>query len=160
QQVAACQQDVFHARGAVLLVAGDVTADEARAALDAEFGQWAAGRAGDAAPSPAPAPAATQRREPPPLRVVLVRRPHAAPTYADPSRMRRQVLSQILGGTFTSRLNQNLREQHGYTYGVGAGFDLGPFCGWFSTRTSVETPVTGASIKELLGEFARLRGSS
>ena len=42
-----------------------------------------------------------------------------------------QVLNTILGGSFTSRLNQNLREQHGYTYGASSGFDMrlsaGPF---------------------------------
>lgn len=67
------------------------------------------------------------------------------------------VLNVLLGGKFTSRLNLNLRERHGYTYGVQSTFArrLGP--GPFSIRTAVATDVAGAAVKEILFELDRLR---
>jgi predicted Zn-dependent peptidase len=163
-QVAQCHRSLFAPGRAVLLVAGDVTADAAQKALEQEFGTWAANADMQSPPPP------RGLREQAPLRVVVVDRPSApqtaivlmlpAPTYGDPARMRLEVLSQVLGGTFTSRLNMNLREQHGYTYGAGSSFALGPWAGWFNARTNVQTQVTGPALKELLAELARLRGSS
>jgi predicted Zn-dependent peptidase len=62
----------------------------------------------------------------------------------------------ISGGSFTSRLNQNLREDKGYTYGAGSRLASDPYIGWFSMSSSVRADVTGASIKEFLTEIARL----
>ena len=62
-----------------------------------------------------------------------------------------------MGGSFTSRLNQNLREAKGYTYGAGASFGFEKEFGTFSVRTSVRTDVTGASLVEILKE---LRGAA
>jgi len=50
-----------------------------------------------------------------------------------------QVMGAILGGLFNSRLQMNLREDKGYTYGVGAGFDMRRGAGPFSVRTAVQT---------------------
>ena len=160
--VVAGQKAAF-AGDAVLFVAGDITMEDLRTALNNEFGTATAGVAANATAKKAPAalPRATA------LRVVLVDRADApqtavslllpAPTYRDPSRIRLQVMSAALGGSFTSRLNQNLREQHGYTYGAGCSFALGPTRGWFSARTNVQTAVTGPALKELFAEIARLR---
>ena len=63
------------------------------------------------------------------------------------------VLNTILGGDFVSRLNLNLREAKGYTYGVRTGFNLRRGIGPFVMQTSVGTDVTGAAIREALSEI-------
>ena len=67
------------------------------------------------------------------------------------------VMSAILGGLFNSRLNMNLREEKGYTYGAGAGFDLRRGHGPFTARAAVNTEVTVPALTELLGELDRIR---
>ncbi len=79
-----------------------------------------------------------------------------SPRFADPSRVPLRLLGTILGGSFTSRLNQNLREKHGYTYGAGARFLPGPVLGTFSAGAEVTAKDTGPALKEFLKEFARL----
>ena len=70
-----------------------------------------------------------------------------------------QVLNTILGGSFTSRLNQNLRETHGYTYGAGSGFATRRLPGPFSAQASVVTAKTDSSLIEFLKELRRIRDS-
>jgi predicted Zn-dependent peptidase len=67
------------------------------------------------------------------------------------------VMSAILGGLFNSRLNRNLREDKGYTYGAGAGFDLRRGPGPFAARAAVNTEVTVPAIAEMLRELERMR---
>jgi len=67
------------------------------------------------------------------------------------------VMAAILGGLFNSRLQMNLREEKGYTYGIGAGFDMRRGAGPFSVRTAVQTAATVASISECLRELDRIR---
>jgi zinc protease len=68
-----------------------------------------------------------------------------------------QIMGAILGGLFNSRLQLNLREDKGYTYGVGAGFDMRRAAGPFSVRTAVHTEATVPAISEVLVELRRLR---
>ncbi len=68
-----------------------------------------------------------------------------------------QVMAAILGGLFNSRLQMNLREEKGYTYGVGAGFDMRRGAGPFSVRTAVQTAATVPAIAESLSELRRIR---
>ena len=68
-----------------------------------------------------------------------------------------QVMAAILGGLFNSRLQMNLREEKGYTYGIGAGFDMRRGAGPFSVRTAVQTAATVPSISESLLELRRIR---
>ncbi len=67
------------------------------------------------------------------------------------------VMAAILGGLFNSRLQMNLREDKGYTYGVGAGFDMRRGAGPFAVRTAVQTAATVPSIIETLSELRRIR---
>jgi zinc protease len=71
-----------------------------------------------------------------------------------------QVMSAILGGLFNSRLQLKLREKKGYTYGVGAGFDMRRGAGPFSVRTAVQTAVTVPAISESLAELNRMRDAA
>ncbi len=68
-----------------------------------------------------------------------------------------QVLNTILGGAFTSRLNQNLRETHGYTYGAFSQFAAGRMAGPFVASASVVTAKTDSSLLEFLKELRRIR---
>ena len=67
------------------------------------------------------------------------------------------VMSAILGGLFNSRLNMKLREETGYTYGAGAGFDMRRGAGPFSARAAVNTDVTVPAILDTLTELIRMR---
>ena len=67
------------------------------------------------------------------------------------------VMSAILGGLFNSRLNMKLREEKGYTYGAGAGFDLRRGAGPFAARAAVNTEVTVAATLDTLTELGRMR---
>jgi len=67
------------------------------------------------------------------------------------------VMSAILGGLFNSRLNMQLREAKGYTYGAGAGFDLRRGAGPFTARAAVNTEVTVPAIVDTLAELDRMR---
>ncbi len=68
-----------------------------------------------------------------------------------------QVMAAILGGLFNSRLQMSLREEKGYTYAVGAGFDMRRAAGPFSVRTAVHTEATVPAISEVLAELRRIR---
>jgi predicted Zn-dependent peptidase/antitoxin (DNA-binding transcriptional repressor) of toxin-antitoxin stability system len=146
---------------AAILVAADVSASDARTALDAAFGDW---RAAGPPAAPIEVPATSPRE--PGLRVFVVDRPGAtqtvvrfaaaAPRFDDPSRLRLRLLHTILGGTFTSRLMDNLREKHGYTYGAYAAYGAGRSLGTSEAFASVASAVTGAATRELLAELTRL----
>ena len=70
------------------------------------------------------------------------------------------ILNTILGGDFVSRLNLNLREAKGYTYGVRTGFNLRRGIGPFVMQTSVGTDVTGPAIREALMEIHAIGDAS
>ena len=164
EQVRDTFRSVFTPTDATLLIAGDIDRSDAQRVLEKAFGDW---RAPDGVSTAHLVPTTPPKQA---LRVVIVDRPDAAqtviqwyapaPVYGDPSRIRLQALSTLLGGSFTSRLNQNLREQHGYCYGASTAFSLGPWRGWFTASASVQTAVTGPALKEMLAEFARLRAAS
>ena len=99
-------------------------------------------------------------------RLVIVDRPNAvqtvvsflfpAVTAKDQDFLDLDGIRVITGGSFTSRLNQNLREDKGYTYGAGSKVPPDPYLSWFTMSSSVRADVTGASIKEFLNEIARI----
>ena len=144
---------------AALLLAGDFDPDAVRDRVAELFGPWRA------APPATPSPVRPVERRARP--VVVVDRPEAAQTELrlahpaiprrHPDRTRLGMLNALLGGKFTSRLNLNLRERHGYTYGVTSRFvdRRGP--GPFVVAAAVANDVAGAAAREALGEIARLR---
>ncbi len=146
-----------------LLIAGDITADEARAAVEKTLGDWKA----SALPvhNTSEEYSVISRDH---LQVAIVNRPGATQTYirfaapgvkySDPSRVDRRLLGTLLGGSFTSRLNQNLRENHGYTYGARSRYEMEVAAGSLSAGASVRADATGASLSEFFKEFDRLRG--
>src|SRR5207244_79234 len=64
------------------------------------------------------------------------------------------VLEMLLGGSFTSRLNQNLREKHGFVYHAYAHFDLRQVAGPFACLYGVRTDATAPALRETVAEIA------
>lgn len=139
---------------AEVVVVGDVEPSEATAAAEKAFGDWSAGATPGGKPQAGP-----RRRE----RVVhLVDRPgsvqseirtgHPGIARAAPDYVAVQVVNLTLGGSFSSRLNLNLRERRGFTYGVRSGFAARRGPGPFFVSTAVDAKSTGAAIREIAGE--------
>ena len=143
-----------------LVVVGDVTA-AVLPELEGAFGAWA--RTAAAAPPPVvPPPAQLEGRT-----VWLVDKPGAAqsalrlgrvgPSWGDAGYAATEVMNTLLGGSFTSRLNDNLREQHGYAYGAGSRFERFRAGGLFLAASDVQTDKTAPAVAELLKELGRIR---
>jgi len=126
-------------------------------ALESSFGTWKApgGPAPRAAFPPVPARA---RRE-----VYLVDKPGAPQSQirigsvgvarSTPDFFPLQVANTLLGGSFSSRLNMNLREKHGYTYGASSSFDMRTEPGPFTAGAGVQTDKTSEALKEFFSEL-------
>jgi predicted Zn-dependent peptidase len=144
---------------ATLLVVGDITLAAATRLAEQRFGGWARGDVPSVAPAAAPPPA--------PRTIYLVDKPGAAQSVirighvgvarSTADYFALQVLNTMLGGSFTSRLNQNLRETHGYTYGAGSAFLMRRMAGPFQAYASVVTAKTDSSLIEFLKELRRIR---
>ena len=158
-RVAAFYRTYYRPNGARLLVVGDVTLDEARRLITERFGAWTRGEvsAAPATTAPPPAPRAIYLIDKPGAAQSVVRIGHVGPARDTPDYFALQVLNTILGGAFTSRLNQNLRETHGYTYGAGSAFALRRKGGPFVAQASVVTAKTDSSLIEFLKELRRIR---
>jgi zinc protease len=87
------------------------------------------------------------------LRIGHVGLPRPHPDYFDVV-----VMNAILGGLFNSRVNLNLREKHGYTYGAFTAFDWRRAAGPFVASAAVRSDATDASVREVLAEIDRIRG--
>ena len=69
-------------------------------------------------------------------------------------------MNAILGGLFSSRINLNLREAHGYTYGAHSAYDWRRWAGPFSVDAAVQRDVTDAAVREVLHEIDRIRAEA
>ena len=144
--------------GARLAVAGDIDRATLEAALTKVFGHLVT-----------PTSAVKRESPPPPFtatKLIIVDRPDAPQTVV---RFQRDahalgagddaalgLANTIFGGSFTSRLSQNLREKNGYTYGAGSRVIQDVNEGFFVASSNVRTDVTGPALREFLSEFARL----
>ncbi|MFL6280163.1 MAG: M16 family metallopeptidase [Vicinamibacterales bacterium] len=143
----------------LLIVTGDVTAADVIARVEPAFGAWK----GAAAPS-ATIPAAPQLTS---RQVYVIDKPSAAQSQirigwigvprSTPDYFALRVLNTILGGSFTSRLNLNLREAHGYAYGATSAFDMRTSAGPFSASAGVQTDKTVEALKEFFNELEAIR---
>ena len=83
---------------------------------------------------------------------------HPGPKRTDPDFEATDLMMEILGGSFSSRINMNLREDKGYTYGGRAGVGYYRAGGSFSASSSVRTDVTGPALREVIKEIVGMRG--
>ena len=151
----------YRPNNARVLFVGDITLDEARQLVSERFGAWARGDvpALTGAEPPVPAPRTFYLVDKPGAAQSVIRIGHVGITRDHPDYYAIQVLNTILGGSFTSRLNQNLRETHGFTYGASSGFLARRLPGPFIAQASVVTAKTDSSLIEFLRELRRIRDS-
>ncbi len=141
-----------------IVAVGGVQAEAVRSALEAAFGGWKAAKP----PMAKARPAASVSRPrfvlvdfpAKPQSVLLVGEPGVP--RSSPDVLALELANSIVGGSFTSRLNQNLRELHGYSYGAGSRFAFGRGPGPFAASSSVQTDVTGKAVTEVFNELNRL----
>jgi len=145
-------------KNAVLVFTGDITLDEAVKIANTHFGRWR-GRAKTPKP-PKPSAEAQQLTlrlvdfPGAPQTVVSIGRPLA--TVGDEDEAAMLVMNQVLGGMFSSRLNLNLREDKGWTYGAWSRVSARRAPGPFSAGASIKSDHTAEAVAEMLKEFAAL----
>jgi zinc protease len=148
---------------ATLLLVGDLTPAEARSVAQQAYGSWTTTRASmGAVENPIRASSGT--------RVILVDRAGSVQSSivvgqpglraTDPDYLSMVALNHVLGGGFSSRINMNLREKHGYTYGAFSGLDLRPGSGAFRITSDVRTSATDSALVEAVNEYKRIATES
>ena len=156
----------FHAAalrpaGATLIAVGDCDHDTIVRLSREAFADWTGDGAGAAAAHGA-APAVATRLAIVPRRSAPqseLRIGHVAVSRDTPDYHALVVANTILGGQFVSRINLNLREHRGLTYGARTAFEFRRMPGPFALQVSVQTSGTGTAIEESIGEIAGIRGA-
>lgn len=153
------QRTMYAPSTATLLLVGDLTPAEARSIAQQGFGGWTATHA-------ALAPVENPIRPSSGTRVILVDRPGSVQSSiivgqpgfraTDPDYLSMVALNHVLGGGFTNRINLNLREKHGYTYGAFSTLDLRPGSGAFRVSSDVRTNATDSALVEAVNEYKRI----
>jgi zinc protease len=148
---------MFRPDNAAMLIVGDVTPDAVLPMIETNFGGWKASGPRPAHPQFPTVPARARRE------IYLVDKPNApqsqirigsvAVPRSTPDYFPIQVANTILGGSFSSRLNMNLRETHGYTYGASSSFDMRIQPGPFFAAAGVQTDKTSESLTEFFKEL-------
>jgi zinc protease len=149
----------FRPNNATLLVVGDVKPEDVERRVRALFGNWER-RA-------VPAPAYGQPSPPKGTTIYVVDKPGAAQSSfriggvgvarTTPDYFPLTVMNTVLGGSFTSRLNQNLRETKAYTYGANSGFAMRRAPGPFTASAEVVAAKTDSALIEFMKELRAIR---
>src|SRR5207244_1018773 len=157
EDLAAFWKRTFIANNAALVVTGDVKGDALKSLVERTFGAWPSGtipRPPAAVPVTTPArlilvdTAGAQQSQ---VRTATIGAARSTPDYP-----RMQVLNEIVGGLFSSRINMNLREEHGYTYGAFSRFVYRRRPGPFFIGSGIRTDVTAPAVSEIIKELKRL----
>jgi len=148
-----------------LILGGDFAAvgEDVRSIVEDRFGAWSANPAAEAPKEPRVKAARDARI------VRVIHRPgsvqteirvgHLGVARKIPDFHAVSVMSAILGGLFNSRLNRKLREEKGYTYGAGAGYDMRRGVGPFAVRAAVNTDVTVPATQDILAELETMHAA-
>ena len=143
---------------AVIAFSGDISLGDARKIVESRLGGWKK--------TGAPKPGVTDPPQMGAPKVSLIGRPGSVQTTlyvgtqsmtrTDPDYAALTVVNRVLGGTM-GRLFRHLREEKGYTYGIGSGFSATLYRGSWTSSTSVRTEVTEPALNDLLAEIGELR---
>jgi len=149
----------YRSGGTTVIFAGDVTPQRARAMVTSAFQKWPAG--------PAQEPQLTTTPRTRVRKIHIVHKPeapqselrvgHVGLPRKHPDFFPTLVMNAVLGGLFGSRINLNLREVHGYTYGASSYYDWRRGAGPFVVSTAVQSEVTTPALTEILLEIDRIR---
>lgn len=152
-------QTWYRPNAATLIVVGDITADDAERRARALFGDWERATLPTIATATAPSPSSTG--------ITLIDKPGApqssfrlgsvAVARNTPDYHALMVLNTVLGGSFTSRLNNNLRETKGYTYGAGSSFAMRRAAGPFAARAEIVAEKSDSALLEFMKELRAIR---
>jgi zinc protease len=149
----------FRPNNATLIVVGDVTPDQVEQRINALFGSWQRAdipqinytdppKSGTTTIFLIDKPGAAQSS----FRIGAVGVPRSTQDY-----FALTVMNTILGGSFSSRLNQNLRETRGYTYGAGSRFDMRRAAGPFLASAEIVTAKSDSALLEFMKELNGIR---
>jgi zinc protease len=149
----------FVPNNSTLIIVGDVTPAQIEKKIDALFSGWKQATVAPYSFGDAPKAGATT--------VYLIDKPGAAQSSfrigsvgvprSTKDYFALNVLNTILGGSFTSRLNQNLREKHGYTYGARSRFDMRQSAGPFTASAEIVAAKTDSGLVEFMNELNAIR---
>lgn len=149
----------FKPNNAYLAIVGDIDLKTAKNLAEKYFGKWAAGEVKN--------PTYTVPKMPAKTFVALVDRSASVQSVINisypvelkpgtPDVIKSRVTNQILGGDFSARLMQNLREKRGFTYGAYSQLNSDKLIGSFNTSASVRNEVTDSAIVEFMSELKRI----
>jgi zinc protease len=146
-------------QNAAIVVVGNVIPDEVFSNMERRFGGWGNNDVLAGAPAVTHALAAQNvividRRDAPQTQL---RVGHLGVERTNPDYYPLVLCNAILGGLFNSRINMNLREDKGYTYGARSSFDFMRAAGPFVVSTGVRTDVTTDALKEIIKEIDKIR---
>jgi len=154
-------QTNFKPNNATLIVVGDVNPDRIEQKVNELLGGWQRGDVPQLSYGEPPKPATTT--------IYLVDKPGAAQSSfrigsvgvprSTKDYFALTVMNTILGGSFSSRLNQNLRETRGYTYGAGSRFDMRRAAGPFTASAEIVAAKTDSALLEFMKELNGIRQS-
>jgi zinc protease len=150
----------FFPNNSAVVIAGDLTMQEATAKLEKSFGTWKQGKVESKTIAEPPSIGSTK--------VLIVDKPEAPQSMVvlgypfirrdDPDYETLTLVNNVLGGKFTSRINMNLREEKGFSYGANSSFLALRSIGPFYASAPVQTQSTKESIVEMLKEVRGIRG--
>lgn len=152
-------QTNFRPNNATLIVVGDVSPAQVEQKINALFGNWQRGDVPQLNYSEPPKSGTTT--------IYLIDKPGAAQSSfrigsvgvprSTGDYFALTVMNTILGGSFSSRLNQNLREVRGYTYGAGSRFDMRRAAGPFTASAEIVSAKTDSALLEFMKELNGIR---
>lgn len=162
EQIVSFYESRYLPGATTVIVAGDINSEDAEALTRRTLGPWARGAPKRVTADDLPAhhergvhiiakPDAPQSE----LRIGHVGIPRNHPDFFPVN-----VMNAVLGGLFNSRINLNLREAHGYTYGAFSGFEWRRQAGPFVVSTAVRSDITNAAAHEVLLEIDRIRAEA
>lgn len=159
--VVAFHKAFFQPSRAIITVVGDITPADAKAKIEKAFASWPAG--GSPAKFEYPAPPAAKATT-----VYIVDKPGAAqstfaiglvgPPRTTPDYYALRVMNNLFGEQFQSRINANIREAKGWSYGVSSGFSYGRGPGQIRAGGEIQTDKTDSALVEFVKEIKGIRG--
>lgn len=159
--VVAFHKAFFQPSRAIITVVGDITTADAKAKIEKTLAAWTGGGAPASFSYPAPPP-------PKATTVYIVDKPGAAqstfmiglvgPPRNTPDYYALRVMNNLFGEQFQSRINANIREAKGWSYGVGSGFSYGRGPGQFRMGGDIQTDKTDSALVEFMKEVQGIRG--
>jgi zinc protease len=156
-------RDLYHNKffpfNSSVVVVGNIDLNSIQTELSSAFGNWFAK---STAEEPLVNPKKSQRK----IYIINkkdavqteIRTGHLSSKRSEKDFFQKQIMNLALGGQFSSRLNLNLREKNGFTYGIHSSFNYFKEAGYFAVSTSVDTENTGNALREIYSEINKIKG--